>query len=227
MDSTQGSKPPGKPSSNKLNKGPAPQGMPLPGPSLKDRRANAISQQRMWAQVAAHPDLSPAAAAWARDASRSWAAANTLLTKAIAYQASLGGNDKRNDGAEPHGTGTNDVDVSSPIAFRNPGADLSAPSRQQLLADVPNANLNEMISRNNENSALKVDRRDARSEVGDYANIEQALATTVHDGILQGDGTKLIAILLFLCFLWTFWPLAILFAAIYLLERIYRVWQDS
>jgi hypothetical protein len=55
--------------------------------SLPEKLARARADQAKWNRVAAHPSLSPEAAAWAKDAARSSAAAATLYQKALAWEA--------------------------------------------------------------------------------------------------------------------------------------------
>jgi hypothetical protein len=52
---------------------------------LPEKLAAAREQAAKWNQVAAHPSLSPASAAWAKDAARSFGAAATLYQKALAH----------------------------------------------------------------------------------------------------------------------------------------------
>jgi len=63
-----------------------PQPNPAPAPSLEEKLATAKAEQDKWTWIAAHPSLSPAAAAWARDAARSAGAAAALYQKALIHQ---------------------------------------------------------------------------------------------------------------------------------------------
>src|SRR5580700_367026 len=56
-------------------------------PSLQEKLDQTRQDQQYWAQVAAGPNLSPAAAAWARDAAQSKKAAGDLYEKAMNFQA--------------------------------------------------------------------------------------------------------------------------------------------
>ena len=63
---------------------PTPQGPPL---SLPEKLAQAQADLAKWSRVAAHPNLSPEAAAWAKDAARSCAAVVSLYQKALDWEA--------------------------------------------------------------------------------------------------------------------------------------------
>ena len=63
-----------------------PAAQPAQEPSLADKVTQAQADKEMWGQVAAHPNLSTAAASAARDLARSSAAALTLGQKALTYQ---------------------------------------------------------------------------------------------------------------------------------------------
>ena len=56
--------------------------------TLPEKLAEMREQAAKWNQVAAHPSLSPASAAWARDAARSAAAAARLYQGALDWQLS-------------------------------------------------------------------------------------------------------------------------------------------
>src|ERR1700721_318797 len=56
-------------------------------PSLQEKLDQTRMDQQYWAQVAAGPNLSPQAAAWARDAAQSKKAAADLYEKAMNFQA--------------------------------------------------------------------------------------------------------------------------------------------
>ena len=63
------------------------QGQPQPEPSLQDKAALAQASQQKWSQLAADPSLSPQAAQAAKNLARSYAAAQRLGDKALAYQS--------------------------------------------------------------------------------------------------------------------------------------------
>ena len=61
--------------------------------SPQEKLAQVQAQQQKWSMVAASPNLSPKAAAWARNAARSFQAAADLYQKGIAETASWDGTD--------------------------------------------------------------------------------------------------------------------------------------
>jgi hypothetical protein len=63
-----------------------PQKQQEPQPSLQDKVAQAQASQQKWSQLAADPTLSPQAAQYAKNLARSYAAAQRLGDKALAYQ---------------------------------------------------------------------------------------------------------------------------------------------
>ena len=57
--------------------------------TLQEKHEDTLNKLDHWAQIAADPDLSPAAALFARNAARSYQAAITLYEKALAYERQL------------------------------------------------------------------------------------------------------------------------------------------
>ena len=57
--------------------------------SLQEKHRDALNKLDHWTRIAAYPELSPAAALFARNAARSYQAAITLYEKALAYERQL------------------------------------------------------------------------------------------------------------------------------------------
>jgi hypothetical protein len=57
--------------------------------SLQEKHEDTLNKLDHWTRIAADPDLSPAAALFARNAARSYQAAITLYEKALAYERQL------------------------------------------------------------------------------------------------------------------------------------------
>ncbi len=76
-----------------VNSKPRPSGpqssQPGSEPSLQQKLDQAKRDYQKWSAVAASPDLSPQAAAWARDAARSYGAAARLYEKGLTYQEKI------------------------------------------------------------------------------------------------------------------------------------------